>query len=113
MKLHRKSVTKRSGVALFLCAGGTLMGEYKENSVTKAFKILQSVGVALQYLDLVVAALGKSVCIWTEKGIRNGCKPIVICFCTLNERRDLTFQGFLDPIGEEVLLLVWIRFVKY
>ena len=111
--MHRKSDTKRSGVALFLCAGATLVGEHKENSVAEPLEILQAVGVAFQDLDLVVAAFGKSVCIRTEKGIGNRGKPIVICFCALYEGRDLTFQGFLDPIGKELFLLVWIYFVKY
>ena len=74
--MHRKSVTKRSGVALFLCAGTTLMGKHKENSVAKTFEILQTVGVALQDLDPVIAAFGKSICIRTEKRICNRSKPI-------------------------------------
>ena len=111
--MHRKSVTKRSGVALFLCAGATLVGEHKENSIAKTLKILQTVGIPLQDLDFVVAAFCESVCIGAEKGIGNRCKPIVICFSAFNKCGYLAFHSLLDPIRKKLLLLVWIRLVKY
>ena len=98
MKLHRKSVMKRSGVALFLCVGATLMGEHKEYSIAKTSEILQTVGITLQDLDLVIAALGKAVGVWIEKGICNWCKPIGICSCTFDEGRNITFTRFLYPL---------------
>ena len=67
MKLHRKSVTKRSGVTLFLCVGATLVGEHKEYSIAETLEILQSISISLQDLDLVIAALCKTVCVGTEK----------------------------------------------
>ena len=110
--MHRKSVTKRSGVALFLCVGATLVGEHKENSVAETLEILQAIGIALQDLDLVIAAFGKSIGVWAEKGICNRSKPVRICFCTLDKGRNIAFTRLLDPIRKELLLLIWIMFIK-
>ena len=104
--MHRKSVTKRSGVALFLCAGATLVGEHKEYSVTETIEILQAVGVTLQDLDLVITALCETVCIGAEKGICNRSKPIGICFCTLYKGRYRTLARFFDPVRKELLLFI-------
>ena len=61
--MHRKSVTKRSGVTLFLYADSTLVGEYKEYSIAETLEILQAISIAFQDLDLVIAALCKTVCV--------------------------------------------------
>ena len=103
MKMYRKSVTKRSGVALFLCVGAPLVGKHKQYSVAKAFEVLQAVGVALQDFNLVVAALGKSVCVGAEKGICNRGKPVVICFSAFHKCGDVALRGFLNPIRKELL----------
>ena len=54
-------------MALLLCGATVFVGEHKEDSVTKTLEILQTVGVALQNLDLVIATFGKSICIGAEK----------------------------------------------
>ena len=89
------------------------MGEHKQNSVSKTLKIMKSVSIALQDLDLVVAALSKSIGIRTEKGIGNGCKPTGIGVCTLDEGGDIALTRFLYPIRKQLLLLVWICFIQY
>ena len=57
------------------------MGEHKEYSVTKALEILQVISVTLQDLDLVIAALGKSVGIMAEIGKFNHNRILFFCVC--------------------------------
>ena len=99
-------------MALSLCAGAALVREHMKDPVAKAFEVFHAVCTPFQNLDLIVASFCKSVCIRTEKRVRNGSKPIVIGLRASHKRRDLALLRFFDPIGKEFLLLVRIRFLQ-
>ena len=73
-QLHSKSVTKRSEVALLLCARPIrrsidaikLIFENKQHPVSESVKNLYSKGISFEDHYFVVAALCKSVCIWAK-----------------------------------------------
>ncbi len=59
-------------------------------TTAKTTEIPHSIGIALQDLDLVVAAFGKSVGVGCPKGIQNRPEPLKQCFFAVAEFRQST-----------------------